>query len=32
MSTKRFFTPFVGRNYKKGINGKTCIPDNYLTS
>lgn len=25
MSTKRFFTPFVGRNYKKGINGKKVL-------
>lgn len=25
MSTKRFFTPFVGSNYKKGINGKKVL-------
>lgn len=25
MSAKRFFTPFVGRNYKKGINGKKVL-------
>ena len=25
MRKKRFFTPFVGRNYKKGINGKKVL-------
>lgn len=25
MSAKRFFTPFVGGNYKKGINGKKVL-------